>query len=123
MDGETPGGGGSACILRTVANDPANSVNLGGSVDRGQNLAAIIGSSCCQRAATVLPTLPPVNPADYIALLAAKDEPCHVCGRRPMSWVLRGGGLYLCYDCLKKAKRPAKVQPLPGVLERSEENL
>ncbi len=92
MDGETPGGGGSACILRTAANDPANSVYLGGSVDRGQNLAALIGSSCCQRAATVLPTLPPVNPADYIALPAAKDEPCHVCGRRPMSLMVWGGG-------------------------------
>jgi len=28
-----------------------------------------------------------------------------------------GRGLYLCYDCLKKAKRPAKVQPFPGVLD------
>jgi len=51
----------------------------------------------------------PVNPADYIALPAAKDEPCHVCGRRPTSSVKRGGGVYLCYDCLKKAERPAKV--------------
>jgi len=34
-----------------------------------------------------------------------------------------GRGFYLCYNCLKKAKRLAKVQPLPGVLERSEENL
>jgi hypothetical protein len=65
----------------------------------------------------VLPTLPPVNPADYIPLPAAKDEPCHVCGQRPTSSVKRGGGLYLCYDCLKKARRPARVQPLPGVLD------
>jgi len=46
-----------------------------------------------------------------------------VCGRRPTSSVKRGGGKYLCYDCLKKGKRPGKVPPLPGVLERSEENL
>jgi len=31
---------------------------------------------------------------------------------------LQGGGAYLCYDYLKKAKRPAMVQPLPGVLDR-----
>jgi len=30
---------------------------------------------------------------------------------------LQGGGAYLCYDCLKKAKRPAMVQSLPGVLD------
>ena len=63
-------------------------------------------------------TTPRVNPRDYIALPVAKDEPCHICGRRPTSSVLRGGGgKYLCYDCLSKAKRPAKVQPLPGVLD------
>ncbi|MDV2482452.1 hypothetical protein F8E02_10660 [Methanoculleus sp. Wushi-C6] len=59
-----------------------------------------------------------VNPADYIALPVPKDEPCHVCGRRPTSSVRRGGGgTYLCYDCLKRAKWPAKAQPLPGVLD------
>jgi len=59
-----------------------------------------------------------VNPADYIPLPAAKDEPCHLCGRRPTSSVRRGGGgVYLCYDCLITAKRPAKVQSLPGVLD------
>jgi energy-coupling factor transporter ATP-binding protein EcfA2 len=63
-------------------------------------------------------TSAPVNPRDYIALPVAKDEPCHVCGRRPTSSVKRGGGgKYLCYDCLRKAKRPTKVQPLPGVLD------
>lgn len=66
----------------------------------------------------------PVDPADYIALPAAKDEPGPASATgRPTSSVKRGGGLYLCYDCLKRAKRPAKAQPLPGVLERSEENL
>ena len=63
-------------------------------------------------------TSAPVNPRDYIALPVAKDEPCHVCGRRPTSSVRRGEGKkYLCYDCLRKAKRPTKVQPLPGVLD------
>ena len=66
-------------------------------------------------------TSAPVNPRDYIALPVAKDEPCHVCGQRPTSSVKRGGGgEYLCYDCLKAAKRPAKVQPLPGVLDHRE---
>lgn len=47
-----------------------------------------------------------------------KDEPCHICGRRPTSSVKRsGGGKYLCYGCLKAAKRPAKVQSLPGILD------
>lgn len=59
-----------------------------------------------------------VNPADYVPLPVARDEPCHVCGRRPTSSLRRGGGKkYLCYDCLAKAKRPARVQPLPGVLD------
>ncbi len=68
MDGETPGGGGGACVLRTAANDPEKSAYPGGSVDRGQNLAALIGSRCCHRAATGQPRRlyrPPV----------AKDEP------------------------------------------------
>jgi hypothetical protein len=117
MDDETPGGNGGACVLRTAANDPADPVYCGENADSGRNTASLIGSSCCQRAASVLPTLPPVNPADYIPLPAAKDEPCHVCGQRPTSSVKRGGGLYLCYDCLKKARRPARVQPLPGVLD------
>ena len=63
-------------------------------------------------------TTPRINPRDYIALPVAKDEPCHICGRRPTSSILRGsGGKYLCYNCLQKAKQPAKVQPLPGVLD------
>lgn len=81
------------------------------------------GFSRCKPECKGVQTNVPVTPADYIALSVAKDEPCHVCGRRPTSSVKRGGGLYLCYNCLKRAKRPAKVQPLPGVLERSEENL
>jgi len=120
MDDETPGSGGGACVLRTAANDPANSAYPGGSVDRGQNLAALMAAS----AATVLPpccqqsTPPTISPPGRKGRARAR-----VYGRRPTSRVLRGGGFYLCYDCLKKARRPAKIIPLPGVLERSEENL
>ncbi|KAF5049863.1 hypothetical protein DSECCO2_435360 [anaerobic digester metagenome] len=108
---------GGTCVSRTAANEPVTSVHQGGSVDPGQNMAALTGSTCCQHAANVLPMPSPVNPADYIALPVPKDEPCHVCGRRPTSSVKRGGGQYLCYDCLKKARRPAKVQPLPDILD------
>ncbi len=59
-----------------------------------------------------------VHPTDYIPLPAAKDEPCHVCGSRPTSSVLRGGEQYLCYACLKAAKKkPGTVKPLPGLLD------
>nr|WP_303714758.1 hypothetical protein [Methanoculleus marisnigri] len=63
-------------------------------------------------------TTVPVNPADYIPLPVEKDEPGPASATgRPTSSIKRGGGKYLCYDCLKKARRPAKVQPLPGVLD------
>ena len=101
-----------ASVFRTAANEPVNSVHHVGNAVPGPDAAALIGSSCCQRAATAAT----INPADYIPLPAAKDEPCHVCGKRPTSSVRRGGGEYLCYDCLKKAKR-SKAQPLPGVLD------
>lgn len=101
-----------ASVLRTAANEPENSVHHVGNAVPGPNAAALIGSSCCQRAATAAT----INPADYIPLPAAKGEPCHACGKRPTSSVRRGGGEYLCYDCLKKAKR-SKAQPLPGVLD------
>ena len=101
-----------ACVFRTAANEPVNPVHHAGNAVPGPNAGALIGSSCCQRAATAAT----INPADYIPLPAAKDEPCHVCGKRPTSSVRRGGGEYLCYDCLKKAKR-SKAQPLPGVLD------
>ncbi len=69
-------------------------------------------------------TTAPVNPPDYIPLPVERDEPGPASATgRPTSSLKRGGGKYLCYDCLKKGKRPGKVQPLPGVLERSEENL
>jgi len=93
---------------------------------------------CCQYGGdtqeriTTDPGTPPqvtgINPADYIALPVLKDEPCHVCGRRPTSSVRRESEEYLCYTCLKNARRstaaavttPARrvrVQPLPGVLD------
>ncbi len=59
-----------------------------------------------------------ITHADYIPLPAAKDEPCHVCGSRPTSSVLRGGEQDLCYACLKAAKKkPGTVKPLPGLLD------
>ena len=109
----------SVCEIRSGA----NVLDIPGNLRAISEPAAPGGFSRCktgckgvQTGAKVQTTVP-VNPADYIALPAAKDEPCHVCGRRPTSSMKRGGGLYLCYDCLKKAKRPAKVQPLPGVLD------
>ena len=45
----TPSRNRSACVFRIVANDPADSVYPGGSVNPGQNLVAFIGSNCCQR--------------------------------------------------------------------------
>jgi len=85
--------------------------------ETSQVLRPLIDSTCCQRAETCCHSPPPVNPRDYIALPVAKDRPCHVCGRRPTSSVRRDREDYLCYDCLRKAKRPGKVQPLPGVLD------
>jgi hypothetical protein len=118
MDSRTSGDSRGTCVCRTAAHDLEKAAHSAGNMDSGSNTAALIGSTCCQRAATVLPALPPINPADYIPLPVAKDEPCHICGRRPSSSVKRGGGgKYLCYDCLKKARRPAKAQPLPGGLD------
>jgi hypothetical protein len=95
------------------------STNLSGKADPGPYKAAFSGSNCCTYAAHCCTpaALLPINPRDYVAIPVEKDEPCHICGRRPTSSVLRSGGKYLCYDCLKRAKRPAKVQPLPGVLD------
>ncbi|MDI6867753.1 hypothetical protein [Methanoculleus sp.] len=91
---------------------------------------------CCQYGCntrgriTTEPGTPPqvtgINPADYIPLPVSKDEPCHVCGRRPTSSVRRDSEEYLCYTCLKNAPRSTaaaapsrrvRVQPLPGVLD------
>jgi len=117
-DDETPGGGRGACVFHTAANDPEDPTNRSGNTDPVSEAAALNGSTCCQHAADVLPTSPPINPADYIALPVEKNQPCHICGRRPTSSVKRGGGnRYLCYDCLSKAKRPGKVCPLPGTLD------
>ncbi|MEN6512424.1 hypothetical protein [Methanoculleus sp.] len=115
-DGGASGDDRGACVFRTAVHEPGNPVRRGEKSDPGSNVAALIGSTCCTYAANAAS----INPADYIALPVEKDEPCHVCGRRPTSSVRRGEGKYLCYDCLSKAKRPGKVQPLPGVLDHRE---
>ena len=115
---DTSGDDRGACVSRiaVVRNEKATHYGVNG--ENISILTPLNDSNCCQRAETYCHSLPAVNPADYIAFPVAKDESCHVCGRRPASSVKRGGGgKYLCYDCLKKAKRPAKAQPLPGVLD------
>ena len=118
-----PAGAGEStsgvCEIRTGANMLAVSKNIGRIQEPGTPAGSYGCKTWCKdvQAGANVQTTVPVNPADYIALPVAKDEPCHVCGRRPTSSVKRGGGGYLCYDCLKRAKRPAKVQPLPGVLD------
>ena len=113
MGNDTSDDSRGTCVFRTAVHEQRDRLHRGERSDPGSNVAALIGSTCCTYAADAAH----INPADYIALPVAKDEPCHVCGRRPTSSVKRGGGGYLCYDCLKKAKRPAKVQPLPGALD------
>ena len=114
---ETSGGGGGACVSRTAVIQPSKNPDCSQNGENPHLVAPLNDSNCCHSAVTCCHSPPPVNPADYIALPEPKDEPCHVCGRRPTSSVKRGGGKYLCYECLKKAKRPAKVRPLPGVLD------
>ncbi|HNQ32652.1 MAG TPA: hypothetical protein PKJ93_02630, partial [Methanoculleus sp.] len=117
--GVSAGAGGCACVSRIAVHEPMKSTNQSGKADPGPYKAAFSGSNCCTYAAHCCTpaALLPINPRDYVAIPVEKDEPCHICGRRPTSSVLRSGGKYLCYDCLKRAKRPAKVQPLPGVLD------
>jgi hypothetical protein len=104
------------CETRSGANMPDISKNIGPIAEP----TASCGSPGCNvgcNAGAKVQTTAPVNPADYIALPVEKDEPCHACGRRPTSSIKRGGEKkYLCYDCLKAAKR-SRVQPLPGVLD------
>ncbi|MCT8338227.1 hypothetical protein FKB36_12200 [Methanoculleus sp. Afa-1] len=114
---KTRGDGGGASVSRIAVIQNENFTYCGSKEEHASIIAPLDDSTCCQRAEIRCHSSPPVNPANYIPLPVAKDEPCHVCGRRPTSSVKRGGGAYLCYDCLKRAKRPAKVQPLPGVLD------
>ena len=104
------------CETRSGANMPEVSKNIGPIAEP----AASCGSPGCNvgcNAGAKVQTTAPVNPTDYIALPVEKDEPCHACGRRPTSSIKRGGEKkYLCYACLKAAKR-SRVQPLPGVLD------
>jgi hypothetical protein len=83
----------------------------------GPTMTPLRDSTCCSSAVTCCHAA--VNPAVYIPLPIEKDEPCHICGRRPTSSLKRGERLYLCYDCLRKAKR-STVRPLPGVLSPQE---
>lgn len=111
------GGCRGACVFR-VAVIQNEKVTYCGLNDESESiLAPLNDSNCCQRAETCCHSPPAVNPVDYIPLPVERDEPCHVCGWRPTSVRRGGGGLYLCYDCLKKARRPAEAQPLPGVLD------
>ena len=53
-----------------------------------------------------------INPRDYVALPAEKDEPASAAaGRRRRC--CGAGGKYLCYDCLKKSKAAGKVRAPP----------
>jgi len=104
------------CETRSGAHMPEISKNIRPIAEP----AASCGSPGCNvgcNTGAKVQTTPPVNPADYIPLPVEKDKPCHACGRRPTSSMKRGGEKkYLCYDCLKAAKR-SRVQPLPGVLD------
>ncbi len=104
-----------ACVFRTAVHEPRDTLHRGEKTDPGPNMAALIGSTCCTYAANAAN----INPADYIPLPVEKDEPgpASATGRPTSSLKRGGGGKYLCYDCLKKGKRPGKVQPLPGVLD------
>ena len=94
----------------TAAHEPTKSTNRGRNSDPGPYKAAFSGSNCCTSAAhcCTSATLLPINPRTM-----RRTSP----RLRPTLRVLQGGGAYLCYDCLKKAKRPAMVQPLPWVLD------
>ena len=120
---ETFGSSSGVCVSRPAVIQNENATYCGSTGENTSIIAPLDDSICRQRAVTCCHSPPPVNPTEYIALPVAKDEPCHICGRRPTSRVLRGGGVYLCYDCLIIAKRPSRARPLPGVLERSAENL
>jgi len=117
-----PAGAGEPAFSVCEIRSGANVLDISKSIGHISEPAASGGFSRCKtecngvQTGVNVQTTAPVNPVDYIPLPVAKDEPCHACGRRPTSSVKRGGGLYLCYDCLKKAKR-SKVQPLPGVLD------
>ena len=108
---------GGTCVSDFAVTQNENVPDHEQNRETSQFLRPLIDSTCCQRAENCCHSPPPVNPRDYIALPVAKDRPCHVCGRRPTSSVRRDSEDYLCYDCLRKAKQPGKVQPLPGVLD------
>jgi hypothetical protein len=114
---DTSGDDRGACVSRIADIQKEKATHCGSNGENTSIPTPLNDSNCCQRAETCCHSPPAVNPVDYIPLPVEKDEPCHICGRRPTSSLKRGGGgKYLCYDCLKKGKRP-KTQPLPGVLD------
>lgn len=68
---EPPGDGRSASVFRTAANNTVKCAFKSKNMDSRPNLTALIGSTCCNRAANAAN----INPADSIALPVAKDEP------------------------------------------------
>ena len=72
MGEKAPTDSRGTCVFRTAVHDREKTVNIVENMNSGSNAAALIGSTCCHCAATVLP---PVNPADCTALPVAKDEP------------------------------------------------
>ena len=119
MGDEVPDDDRGACVSHIAVIQKERATHYGLNGENKSILTPLNDSNCCQRAETCCHSPPAVNPADYIPLPVEKDEPGPASATgRPTSSLKRGGGeKYLCYDCLKKARRPAKVQPLPGVLD------
>lgn len=57
-----------------------------------------------------------IDPADYISLPITKQVACHVCGSVGCASMRRGGGEYLCSECLGQAeakKEQERIAALP----------
>jgi hypothetical protein len=86
-DEKTSGDDRGACVSRTAVIQKEVSVYYGSNAENRSIFAPLNDSNCCQRAETCCHSPPAINPADYIPLPVAKDEPCHICGRWPTSSV------------------------------------
>lgn len=104
------------CDIPPAVNETEKSDNTLSNAKRRPQNDCNNDSSCCHSAVNRCQVLT----EDYTPLPIARDEPCHVCGKKPTSSVRRGTGQYLCYDCLKSAKQPGKAVPLAGVLDHAE---
>ncbi len=51
MHSRTAGDGGGACVLHPAVHEPGNPLYQSGKADPGQNLAVLMGSTCCTYAA------------------------------------------------------------------------